>query len=142
DFLDVRGERDRRRGTDRHADAIGMDGTLRSLELADSCRVQAARHEYPNMAVAGLVEPGADLLDEIDCHPATFTRRVQAHAAQPPTTAEYSMVGAISGWTWRAPKLMTRLPPAASTISCAAVAHPEQLDNMPRRAVSYTPKRE
>src|SRR5947208_714666 len=66
DLLDVGGERDRRRGADRHPDTIRMDGALRGFELADPARVQAPRDEDPDMSESGLVEPGADLFDQVD----------------------------------------------------------------------------
>src|SRR6266851_2318741 len=76
------------------------------------------------------------IVPDAPSRPASWAPNGVAQPAQPPTTAEYSNVGAISGWTWRAPKLMTRLPFAASTISRAAVAHPEQLESIPSSAVS------
>src|SRR6266513_4498004 len=83
DLLDIGGERNRRRGADRHPDAIGVDRALRGLELTDPRCVQSSRDEYPDVAEPGLVEPSPDLFDEIDRHPAALTRRVQPHAAQP-----------------------------------------------------------
>src|SRR5438552_19052308 len=65
DLLDVGGERDRRRGADRHPDTISMDGALRGFELADPARVQAPRAEDPDIAEPGLLAPGADPLDQV-----------------------------------------------------------------------------
>src|SRR6266550_3839161 len=65
DLLDIGGERNRRRGADRHPDAIGVDRALRGLELTDPRRVQSARDEYPDVAEPGLVEPSPDLFDGI-----------------------------------------------------------------------------
>ena len=45
----------------------------------------------------------------------------------------------MSGWTCRAPKLMTGWGAAASTHSRAAVAQPLAWAIMPRMAVSYSP---
>ena len=45
----------------------------------------------------------------------------------------------MSGWMWRAPKLMTGSGAAASTHSRAAVAQPVDWASMPRNAVSYSP---
>ena len=44
-----------------------------------------------------------------------------------------------SGWTWRAPKLMTGSGAAASTHSRAAVAQPVDWASIPSIAVSYRP---
>ncbi len=45
----------------------------------------------------------------------------------------------MSGWMWRAPKLMTGSGAAASTHSRAAVAQPVDWASIPRNAVSYSP---
>ena len=45
----------------------------------------------------------------------------------------------MSGWMWRAPKLMTGSGAAASTHARAAVAQPVDWASMPRKAVSYRP---
>ena len=42
----------------------------------------------------------------------------------------------MSGWTWRAPKLITGSGFAASTHSLAAVAQPVDWASIPRKAVS------
>src|SRR2546423_14002334 len=77
DLLDVGGERNWRRGADRHPDAVGVNRALLGLELTDPRCVQAARNEYPDVAETGLVEPWPDLLEDNDTHPAALTRRVQ-----------------------------------------------------------------
>src|SRR5256714_14822297 len=77
DLLDVGGERDRRRGADRHPDAIGVDRALGGLELTDPRRGQPARDEYPDVAEPGLVEPGPGFLGEIYRQPPALARRGQ-----------------------------------------------------------------
>ena len=47
----------------------------------------------------------------------------------------------MSGWTCRAPNVMTGSGAAASTHSRAAVAQPVDWASMPRIAVSYSPNR-
>ena len=47
----------------------------------------------------------------------------------------------MSGWTCRAPKLMTGSGAATSTQSRAAVAQPVDWASIPRNAVSYSPNR-
>src|SRR5437868_2644204 len=187
-----------------------MDRAFLRLELAYSTRVQSSRDEDPDMLVTGLVEPGPNLLHQVDGDPPSLARSVQAHPAEsfaespcdpqrflrlvlervdqhyaqhvvahvlvegkrclhgvaeekdhgvwhrPRRTLKAGELrsqrcgasGASAddggvlhgrrdqGCTWRAPKLITRLPPAASTISRAAVAQPEQLESMPSSAVS------
>src|SRR5258708_28908492 len=65
DLLDVSGEGERRRGADRHPDAIGMDGALGGLETADPLRIEPAGHEYADGVEPGPVAPGADLFDQV-----------------------------------------------------------------------------
>src|SRR5204862_1868004 len=52
DLFDIGGERDRRRGADRHPDTIRMDGALRGLELPYPIRVQAPRNKNPDVTVS------------------------------------------------------------------------------------------
>ncbi len=59
-----------------------------------------------------------------------------AHEAQPPTRAAYSIRSDTAGCTWRAPKLTTGFPPAASTQARAAVAQPVPWASVPSIAVS------
>src|SRR5437867_12646366 len=83
DLLDVGRERDRGRGADRHADAVGVDRTLGRLELADAVGVEPARDEDPDVVEPGLVEPRPHLLHQVPGHAAAPARRAYAHAAQP-----------------------------------------------------------
>src|SRR2546430_17213125 len=66
DLLDVGGERNRRRGADRHPDPIGVDRGPRGLELPDPRRLQSAPDEYPDVAGPRLVQPRPGPLDQID----------------------------------------------------------------------------
>src|SRR5690242_20061283 len=65
DLLDVACEVDRRRAADVAADGVRVDRRRLLLEVGDPLGVQAARDDDLDVAVALLVEPRPDLLDEV-----------------------------------------------------------------------------
>src|SRR5258706_3700218 len=83
DLLDVAGEVDRRGAADVRSDRVGIDRRLGIAEEPNALRVEAAGHDDLHVVVAGLVEAGPDLVDEIGRDPAPFARRVEPDAIEP-----------------------------------------------------------
>src|SRR5258706_16339844 len=82
DLLDVAGEIDRGRSADVRPHGERIDRGARLAKEPDSLRRQATRHDDPDVGVAGLVEPGTDLVDEVRRDAAALARRVEANAVQ------------------------------------------------------------
>src|SRR4051794_28821076 len=72
DLLDVAGEIDRGGPADVRADRVGVDRRPGFLEVADPLRGETPRHGDADVVEVGLVEPGANLVDELGCDPAPF----------------------------------------------------------------------
>src|SRR4029077_17677049 len=82
ELLDVGREGDGRRGADRHADPIRMNGALRRLELADALGVEAARDEDADVLETREVEARAHLFHEVDGDATPLVGRVEPHPAK------------------------------------------------------------
>src|SRR5665811_1638603 len=82
DLLDVPREVDGTRPADvaPHGEVVSRGALL--LEVSDAIRGEAARDDDDDVAVAGLVQPCPDLLDEVGGDPAALRRRVQADAVE------------------------------------------------------------
>ena len=79
DLLQVAGEIDRGGIGDGGPDRERVDRRLRSLEVGDPIEVKASRYDDLHMLMPSLVEPGADLLDQVGGDPAAFRRSVEPH---------------------------------------------------------------
>ena len=64
-------------------DRVRVDRRPGLLEVRDPVRLQPARDHDLDVREARLVEPGADLLDEVHGHPAALRRGVEADAVEP-----------------------------------------------------------
>src|SRR3954471_24567479 len=83
DLLDVAREIDRRRPADVRADRVGVDRRPGFLEVADPLRGETARDGDADVVEIGLIEPGANLVNQLGCDPSPFRWGVEPDPIQP-----------------------------------------------------------